>query len=264
MSKLIKTYEYGKTPNTYDIFKAIAIVTMVIDHIGYYLFPEILWFRVVGRIAFPIFLFLVGYSRSYQFDKWLLFGALIVLASHALNGVHMLPLNILFSILVWRIVMGRLNKTPKLLNDLVMLWVAMLVFYIPGAFLLEYSVLGMIFAVLGWHVREGRNDMAIRIAWLFTVTLWIAEQSLIMGFKLEHIALLIVEGVLLNIAMMQFSMRNYPLPPAHETPSPTFYESCVILLARNSLLIYVVHVVAIQTYAHYLYPDRYGQMFKIF
>ncbi|MBQ7074369.1 hypothetical protein IJM86_04975 [bacterium] len=46
-------------PNLYDYLKVLAIITMIIDHLGYYLFPEFLWMRLVGRIAFPIFLFLV-------------------------------------------------------------------------------------------------------------------------------------------------------------------------------------------------------------
>lgn len=53
-------------PNLYDYLKILAIITMTIDHIGYYLFPEYEWLRVIGRIAFPLFLFLVGFSWSYQ------------------------------------------------------------------------------------------------------------------------------------------------------------------------------------------------------
>lgn len=39
--------------------KIIAIITMVIDHIGFLFFPEVLLFRVIGRISFPIFCFLI-------------------------------------------------------------------------------------------------------------------------------------------------------------------------------------------------------------
>lgn len=39
--------------------KLIAITTMLIDHIGAILFPEIQLFRIIGRISFPIFCFLL-------------------------------------------------------------------------------------------------------------------------------------------------------------------------------------------------------------
>ena len=58
--------------NFYDWLKILAVVTMVIDHIGYYLFPDILGLRLVGRIAFPIFLFLVGVNGSFRW-RWSLF-----------------------------------------------------------------------------------------------------------------------------------------------------------------------------------------------
>lgn len=41
--------------NKTALIKWIAILTMTIDHIGYYLFPSLLFLRVVGRIAFPCF-----------------------------------------------------------------------------------------------------------------------------------------------------------------------------------------------------------------
>lgn len=39
--------------------KLIAILTMAIDHIGYTLFPDMMILRGIGRIAFPIFCFLI-------------------------------------------------------------------------------------------------------------------------------------------------------------------------------------------------------------
>lgn len=42
-----------------EILKLIACVTMLFDHVGSALFPEALWMRVIGRIAFPIYCFLL-------------------------------------------------------------------------------------------------------------------------------------------------------------------------------------------------------------
>lgn len=47
-------------PRYDDTLKLIAILTMLIDHIGYLFFPgQIVW-RMIGRLSFPIFAFLVA------------------------------------------------------------------------------------------------------------------------------------------------------------------------------------------------------------
>lgn len=53
--------------------KWIAIITMVIDHVGYVLFPEQIAFRIVGRIAFPIFCFLLveGFVHTKNVQKYM-------------------------------------------------------------------------------------------------------------------------------------------------------------------------------------------------
>lgn len=40
--------------------KTIACVTMLLDHVGAVFFPQILWLRVIGRMAFPIYCFLLA------------------------------------------------------------------------------------------------------------------------------------------------------------------------------------------------------------
>lgn len=48
-----------------DALKVIALLTMLIDHVGYLFFPEEMLFRTIGRIAFPIF----AYQIALGFKK---------------------------------------------------------------------------------------------------------------------------------------------------------------------------------------------------
>lgn len=56
----------------------IAIISMIIDHIGLYLLPDCVPLRIIGRLAFPIFAFLVvegfkhTHSRVQYFSRLLL------------------------------------------------------------------------------------------------------------------------------------------------------------------------------------------------
>jgi len=57
-----------------DILKVIAMVTMLVDHIGYLFFPSMMIFRTIGRIAFPIFAYLIGigYHHTSSLKKYML------------------------------------------------------------------------------------------------------------------------------------------------------------------------------------------------
>lgn len=49
--------------------KLIAICTMFIDHMGATLFPDAMWLRCIGRMAFPIFCFLIAEGCIYTHDR---------------------------------------------------------------------------------------------------------------------------------------------------------------------------------------------------
>ena len=53
--------------------KLIAIITMLIDHTGAVLFPQYLFLRIIGRLAFPIFCFLIveGFQHTKNIKVYL-------------------------------------------------------------------------------------------------------------------------------------------------------------------------------------------------
>ena len=51
------------------ILKIIACIFMAIDHIGFVLFPGKVIFRILGRIAFPLFAFFIAEGCHYSKHK---------------------------------------------------------------------------------------------------------------------------------------------------------------------------------------------------
>lgn len=58
---------------TTSMLKFIACLLMLIDHLGAALYPELRVLRMIGRLSFPIFAYLIaiGYVRTNSFSKYL-------------------------------------------------------------------------------------------------------------------------------------------------------------------------------------------------
>jgi hypothetical protein len=60
--------------------KILACLFMLIDHIGAVLYPDVQFLRIIGRLAFPIFVFLIaeGYRKTKDLTNYM--GRLLVFA----------------------------------------------------------------------------------------------------------------------------------------------------------------------------------------
>ena len=63
-----------------DVLKLIAILSMLIDHVGKLFFPNILFLQIVGRLAFPIFAFFIAEGFYYTRNKVKYFFTILVFA----------------------------------------------------------------------------------------------------------------------------------------------------------------------------------------
>ena len=72
--------------------KIIAMISMVVDHVGDLFFPGVMWPRMIGRLAMPIFSFCIaeGYAHTSNKKKYLLRMGLFALVSE-------LPFDLAFS-----------------------------------------------------------------------------------------------------------------------------------------------------------------------
>lgn len=54
--------------NSFDL-KILAVIFMVIDHIGLFIDGAPVWFRYIGRLAYPLFLFCLVWSYHYTHSR---------------------------------------------------------------------------------------------------------------------------------------------------------------------------------------------------
>ena len=122
--------------NSYQL-KCIAIITMLIDHIGAVLFPENLVLRYIGRISFPIFCFLLaeGFYHTKNVKKYMMRLAVFAVLSEipydlAFRNTYIefTRQNVFFTLLIGVVMMYAIvrtnNVTVKVIYLLLAMWAA--------------------------------------------------------------------------------------------------------------------------------------------
>ncbi|MBR5614713.1 MAG: hypothetical protein IKW64_05375 [Clostridia bacterium] len=78
LDKIRKWFNVGVLSN--NQLKMIAIVTMTVDHIGSYILKEFLILRIIGRLAYPIFAYMIAEGCKYTKNRKKYLGMMSVLA----------------------------------------------------------------------------------------------------------------------------------------------------------------------------------------
>ena len=66
---------------TGNMLKLLAAFSMLLDHAGLLFFPSEMGFRIAGRLAFPIFAFMIAEGCKYTRSRWRYWGMIAALAA---------------------------------------------------------------------------------------------------------------------------------------------------------------------------------------
>jgi len=146
--------------------KAIALVCMLIDHVGYEFFPDANWMRMIGRLTFPIFAFFVaeGYEKTRSVGKYALRMLVFALISEfpfdfAINRswVDMTSQNVFFTLLfglgaLWSA--DTIKAGKNVLSMLLGVVVLIACVSLPIVLNTDYSIYGVLMVVLFSMLRK--------------------------------------------------------------------------------------------------------------
>lgn len=85
---------------TGNALKILAAIFMTIDHIGVLLFPGVVWLRVLGRLALPIFAFMIAEGCKYTRNRRKYFGTVFGLGVVCQTVYYVVDKDLYFSILI--------------------------------------------------------------------------------------------------------------------------------------------------------------------
>ncbi|MDT3425612.1 hypothetical protein J2Z22_001131 [Paenibacillus forsythiae] len=139
----------------------IAMLTMLIDHIGYIFFPQELGWRYIGRIAFPIYCYALvqGHLHTSSKSKYVLRLLAIALVAQVPFNLALDPggLNVVFTLLLSEIVLIAMDKLPRPWMGLfVALPFAAAMDYVP----LDYNAYGLLLVLIFRYARSYKLVLA--------------------------------------------------------------------------------------------------------
>ena len=245
---------FGKYLTSYDLLKFFAVVTMVVDHIGFYLFPHVIELRIIGRLSSPCWMFLAGFSKSLETGKSIFIGCFLLILANCLMGTYLLPLNILALIIGTRLFLKYMGPVLFRRKEFVFYCcLVMAIVALPSYYLIEYSTFGVMIAFAGYIARHrgetAFGPLAEKLFLAFVLGFFVLGQIAIFMFSPVYVAALCAMMAILGICLYRFVPEEYQRATTR-LPSPILWV--LQFCGRYSLEIYVVHVIILWGVSIYL------------
>lgn len=212
---------------------------MIIDHLGLFFFPDIVVFRVIGRIAYPLFIFCVGYNQKYSFDYKLLMLAILMLLFDYICNVNSFELSrillssILFSVIIIRLFLYYVSPIFTNRNIYIITFLLWCINFVAFQFF-QYGSAGISIAICGYLIRNNTIKLTnTSLLLLINLLMYAAFEATKMRFSFVNTSLLFIEFAALFGMLIKFKI--YPI---HISAN---YAKLMLPISRYSLMIYFIH-----------------------
>lgn len=247
----------ARAVTTTDLLKLVGVLTLLVDHYGLFFDPDEPGWRVFGRIAAPIFFFLIGFARTRSVPwTWIVFGAVLTaldaFTSWEADGLSNVSLNILLNFALLRVAVLPFVERVMLPRP------AALALLVAGCVLLidlsdrflEYGTGGWLWALFGLthravldHPGQGARTERLALA-LTAAAAYVVRETIDNGFSAPQATLLAAMIAALTAGFLAFRRAALQLqPPA---PLAPLFRFC----GRYSLEIYAITLFAMQLMAY--------------
>lgn len=239
MKLLKQLYHYGRQANTHDVLKALAMLVVFVDHLGFYLLDNNIYLRVIGRAAAPLFFFVVGTPKNFRFKLDILIYGLILTFSNYFF-LKMVYINILINFVIIKAVLDHYNPAKKSGWELSGLFILLCVLTIYLNPLLEYGSFGLLFAIGGRLISQ--KDTRGYYWIIATLVVYYLLQSMLFHFIRNMVCVYVFVGICIALGwiMCSFRLREFSLP--------TFIRTPTLFISRYSLQLYFIQVLIFQMY----------------
>jgi hypothetical protein len=230
---------------SYDLLKTFAIVTMLIDHVGIFFYPDIEEFRLIGRLSMPVWFFLIGYAQHKKLELRLwIWGFILLMGTGWMKDwYNLLPLNILFTFLLTRAVLDYVMiRAVKNFDALFGVFWLCILLIIPGLYFFEYSSYGFLFAAAGYLARHQKNITTISpqqtmLFMAMTTVTYTIGMAVMFKFDIVNTGFLSVLLLCECLCLLFFTRQTYPFTGV----LPNTLKYILFLTGRRTLEVYVLH-----------------------
>lgn len=239
-----------------DWLKTAAIGMVVVGHIGYFFIEEAEWWSVFGRMAAPIFFFLMGYARSRTIPlKWLWLGLFLTLLDSWNTDWEWVAPNILFSLALIRALRPYVLTVLQRYSWIAFaLMIAALLAVLPvAANIVDYGAEGWLWALVGLcqrmyvdqteHNPGMKNQLSRRtwqkmrlVACSVAAPIYIWQEQLEFLFSQAQLAVVILGVCLLSTGLCLFVRGPSRIQPPQSLAGPLRF------LGHHTLEIYVIQL----------------------
>lgn len=241
---LLRHREFGDVITSYDLLKTFAIVFMIVDHIGAYILLDNDILRVLGRLCVPVWFFLIGYANTRDIPRDWLIGALILIASTLALEERILPVNIILTMIILRLIIDHIAPLfMKNLPNFIALTVLCGFLSLIAGKLTDYGTLAIPLAMLGYAARRGQLGWPHLLAAGYV---FYAAQIIMFDFTPFE------KQLLLALLPLPFLLCYVFKPLTLGMNPPGIVRFPLQLMGRRTLEIYVGHIILFQLVGNWL------------